>query len=88
LSVSGCSVARLSRLVWDQEVASSNLAIPTYQIPAGSLSEMRGFFVLGAPADFADIAEKYFRKQKPFKFTLKGFLFFGVPKICSFCEAK
>ena len=26
---SGCSVARLSRLVWDQEVASSNLAIPT-----------------------------------------------------------
>ena len=30
---SGCSVARLSRLVWDQEVASSNLAIPTnYQI--------------------------------------------------------
>lgn len=27
--VSGCSVVRSSRLVWDQEVASSNLAIPT-----------------------------------------------------------
>ena len=26
---SGRSVARLSRLVWDQEVASSNLAAPT-----------------------------------------------------------
>ena len=31
---SGCSVARLSRLVWDQEVASSNLAIPTKKSPA------------------------------------------------------
>jgi hypothetical protein len=29
LKVSGCSVVRSSRLVWDQEVASSNLAIPT-----------------------------------------------------------
>lgn len=28
-SFSGCSVVRSSRLVWDQEVASSNLAIPT-----------------------------------------------------------
>ncbi len=28
---SGRSVARLSRLVWDQEVASSNLAAPTYK---------------------------------------------------------
>jgi hypothetical protein len=26
---SGCSVARLSRLVWDQEVAGSNPATPT-----------------------------------------------------------
>nr|AOE06403.1 hypothetical protein [uncultured bacterium] len=26
---SGYSVARLSRLVWDEEVASSNLATPT-----------------------------------------------------------
>jgi hypothetical protein len=32
LSSSGCSVARLSRLVWDQEVASSNLAIPTLSV--------------------------------------------------------
>ena len=28
-SNSGCSVARLSRLVWDQEVAGSNPATPT-----------------------------------------------------------
>ena len=29
LEISGYSVARLSRLVWDEEVASSNLATPT-----------------------------------------------------------
>ncbi len=28
-SFSGCSVARLARLLWEQEVASSNLATPT-----------------------------------------------------------
>ena len=27
--IPGCSAAWLARLVWDQEVASSNLAIPT-----------------------------------------------------------
>ena len=27
--VTGCSVARLSRLVWDEEVAGSNPATPT-----------------------------------------------------------
>ena len=27
--ISGCSVARLSRLVWDEEVAGSNPATPT-----------------------------------------------------------
>ncbi len=32
LKSSGCSVARSSRLVWDQKVASSNLATPTYKI--------------------------------------------------------
>ena len=29
LAFTGCSVARLSRLLWEQEVASSNLATPT-----------------------------------------------------------
>jgi hypothetical protein len=29
---SGRSVARLSRLLWEQEVASSNLAAPTFRI--------------------------------------------------------
>ena len=28
--LSGCSVARLSRLLWEQKVVSSNLTIPTY----------------------------------------------------------
>ena len=28
-SISGCSVARSSRLVWDEEVAGSNPATPT-----------------------------------------------------------
>ena len=44
LKSSGCSVARLSRLVWDQKVASSNLATPTYKILSSSNS---GFFLLG-----------------------------------------
>jgi hypothetical protein len=39
----GCSVARLSRLVWDQEVASSNLAIPTF---SPSKEILKGFFVV------------------------------------------
>gem|GEM_PF-1741396 len=29
---SGCSVARSSRLVWDQEVAGSNPATPTFRV--------------------------------------------------------
>ena len=37
---SGCSVARLSRLLWEQEVASSNLATPTKK----SQCESIGFF--------------------------------------------
>jgi hypothetical protein len=47
LKSSGCSVARLSRLVWDQKVASSNLATPTYKI---SSSMNSGFFFA---SDFA-----------------------------------
>ena len=36
---SGRSVARLSRLVWDQEVASSNLAAPT-NIKTSAIAEV------------------------------------------------
>ena len=32
LTYSGCSVVRLSRLVWDQEVVGSNPATPTVSI--------------------------------------------------------
>ena len=39
---SGCSVARLSRLLWEQEVAGSNPATPTRQNPFERSS--RGFF--------------------------------------------
>ena len=39
---SGCSVARLSRLLWEQEVAGSNPATPTKQNPFEHRS--KGFF--------------------------------------------
>ena len=32
MTISGCSVARLSRLLWEQEVAGSNPATPTKKI--------------------------------------------------------
>ena len=44
-SYSGCSVVRSSRLVWDQEVASSNLAIPTPKSVHYSISG-RFFYVV------------------------------------------
>ena len=44
---SGCSVARSSRLLWEQEVAGSNPATPTKK--AHSLS----FFYLELPRDVA-----------------------------------
>jgi hypothetical protein len=40
IAITGCSVARSSRLVWDQEVAGSNPATPTK-----SRTEMFGFFI-------------------------------------------
>ena len=30
--ISGCSVARLSRLLWEQEAAGSNPATPTFAV--------------------------------------------------------
>ena len=41
---SGCSVARLSRLLWEQEVASSNLATPTNKKPF--CNSIEAFFIL------------------------------------------
>jgi hypothetical protein len=32
ITISGCSVARLSRRVWDAEVAGSNPATPTFRV--------------------------------------------------------
>jgi hypothetical protein len=40
-SISGCSVARLSRLLWEQEAAGSNPATPTKNQTA-----MFGFFCI------------------------------------------
>ena len=42
LSATGCSVARLSRLLWEQEVAGSNPATPTTK----SQTKLSGFFIL------------------------------------------
>jgi hypothetical protein len=42
---SGRSVARLSRLLWEQEVASSNLAAPTEEVSANAET----FFALSRP---------------------------------------
>ena len=39
---SGCSVARLSRLLWEQEVAGSNPATPTKKSPQ-TFSGLRAF---------------------------------------------
>ena len=40
ITFSGCSVARLSRLLWEQEVAGSNPATPTIK----ALQILQGFF--------------------------------------------
>jgi hypothetical protein len=44
LLLTGRSVARLSRLVWDQEVASSNLAAPTKTNKAFASAKAFPFF--------------------------------------------
>jgi hypothetical protein len=51
---SGCSVARLSRLLWEQEVAGSNPATPTRKMPT-NLNWFVGF-------SFAPRAELYSSK--------------------------
>jgi hypothetical protein len=38
--ISGCSVARSSRLVWDQEVAGSNPATPTFFTGFGRIAQL------------------------------------------------
>ena len=48
---SGCSVARLSRLLWEQEVAGSNPATPTRKEPI-NLQKLMGFL-------FVPCAETY-----------------------------
>ena len=42
---SGCSVARLARLLWEQEVGGSNPLTPTRQKPL--LTDMKPFFIEG-----------------------------------------
>ena len=44
---SGYSVARLSRLLWEQEVASSNLATPTLFPP--KITDFRGITLITKP---------------------------------------
>ncbi len=42
---SGCSVARLARLLWEQEVGGSNPLTPTRQKPL--LTDIKPFFIEG-----------------------------------------
>ena len=44
LKFSGCSAARLAHLLWEQGVASSNLATPTSTISDGSPRFVTGAF--------------------------------------------
>ena len=52
----GCSSARLECLLWEQEVVSSNLAIPTNQKEA---TQMSGFFVVSCRYDWLVVTEWY-----------------------------
>ena len=52
--VAGCSSARLECLLWEQEVVSSNLAIPTNQKEA---TQMSGFFVVSYRYDWLVVTE-------------------------------
>ena len=54
---SGCSVARSSRLVWDQEVAGSNPATPTKQ----SSLQSKGDFLYNKKSE---LAPRFFIVQK------------------------
>ncbi len=51
---SGCSVARLARLLWEQEVASSNLATPTNK-PKPVCEKQTGFFNICVRNLFRDV---------------------------------
>ena len=56
---SGCSVARLSRLVWDEEVAGSNPATPTKKA-----EREFGFFLLDETGKLAFKVEDNKKKNQ------------------------
>ena len=73
-SFSGCSVARSSRLVWDQEVASSNLATPTDK----SFLHCRRDFLF---TEISELAQDISVKQKiPASPEAEGFCLNQTPK--------
>ena len=47
---SGCSVARLSRLLWEQEVAGSNPATPTLTLLIHFFRYLSNVFIVHLPA--------------------------------------
>ena len=61
LGVSGCSVARLSRLVWDQEVASSNLATPTSSIHKPNFFGF--FYFIKTEKSISGVVLNFYREQ-------------------------
>ena len=54
-AISGCSVARLSRRVWDAEVAGSNPATPT----KGRLGELSWPYFISGPVAQLDRASAF-----------------------------
>ena len=69
---SGCSVARLSRLVWDEEVAGSNPATPTKKA-----EREFGFFLL--PQAESSLSRRRGNKKKEASVSLISFFSQGTP---------
>ena len=61
ITLSGCSVARSSRLVWDEEVAGSNPATPTVKA-----LHLQGFFYAVSGAYSEEPSEKRNAQSKRF----------------------
>ena len=63
---SGCSVARLSRLLWEQEVAGSNPATPTTKILSTNVGGIFYFFVFELAQKDKKIKNNSERSSKDF----------------------
>ena len=62
LTNSGCSVARLSRLLWEQEAAGSNPATPTKKIENFKKIKVRSSAKLSIPILIGTVSRETFLK--------------------------